>query len=153
MCIRDRRKGGIFDHIGYGFSRYSTDRYFLAPHFEKMLYDNAVLILAYTAAYAVTKEVQHLETAEKTAAYILREMVSPEGAFYSAQDADSDGVEGKYYLFEYDEILSVLGETIGPKFNQYFGITKHGNFEGKNIPNRLHGEEVGTEYEDALSTL
>ncbi|MFQ9802286.1 MAG: hypothetical protein ACLR23_29045 [Clostridia bacterium] len=62
-------------------------------------------------------------------------------------------MEGKYYLFEYDEILSVIGETIGPKFNQYFGITKHGNFEGKNIPNRLHGEEVGTEYEDALSTL
>ena len=151
--LTQMRKGGIFDHIGYGFSRYSTDRYFLAPHFEKMLYDNALLILAYTAAYAVTKEVQHLETAEKTAAYILREMVSPEGAFYSAQDADSDGVEGKYYLFEYDEILSVLGETIGPKFNQYFGITKHGNFEGKNIPNRLHGEEVGTEYEDALSTL
>ena len=147
------RKGGIFDHIGYGFSRYSTDRYFLAPHFEKMLYDNALLILAYTAAYAVTEDEQHLETAEKTAAYVLREMVSPEGAFYSAQDADSDGVEGKYYLFDYDEILSVLGETIGPQFNQYFGITKHGNFEGKNIPNRLHGEAAGTEFEDALATL
>ncbi len=78
------RKGGIFDQIGYGFSRYSTDRYFLAPHFEKMLYDNALLIMAYTAAYSITKNQVYLDTAEKTAEYILGEMTVPEGGFYSA---------------------------------------------------------------------
>ena len=87
------RKGGIFDHIGYGFSRYSTDKYFLAPHFEKMLYDNALLIIAYSAAYYLTNNEIYLDTAEKTTEYILREMTSADGGFYSAQDADSEGVE------------------------------------------------------------
>ena len=153
VTLLQMRKGGIFDHIGFGFSRYSTDRFFLAPHFEKMLYDNALMILAYAAAYTVTKDARHLDTAEKTAAYVLREMVSPDGAFYSAQDADSDGVEGKYYLFGYDEILSVLGETVGRQFAQYYDITKHGNFEGKNIPNRLHGSTPGAEYDEYLPIL
>ena len=105
------RKGGIFDHIGGGFSRYSTDRYFLAPHFEKMLYDNALLIIAYSAMYSLTSSKVYLETAMKTAEYVLREMTSPEGGFYSAQDADSEGVEGKYYTFTLDEIMSVLGDN------------------------------------------
>lgn len=105
------RKGGIFDHIGGGFSRYSTDRYFLAPHFEKMLYDNALLIIAYSAMYSLTGTKKYLETAMKTAEYVLREMTSPEGGFYSAQDADSEGVEGKYYTFTLDEIMSVLGDN------------------------------------------
>lgn len=83
------QKGGIFDHIGYGFSRYSTDRYYLAPHFEKMLYDNALLIIAYASAYSITKNSIYIDTAEKTAEYILREMTSKEGGFFSAQDADS----------------------------------------------------------------
>lgn len=151
--LSQMRKGGIFDQIGYGFSRYSTDRRFLVPHFEKMLYDNALLILAYTAAYSATKDRRYLDTAEKTAAYVLREMVSPEGGFYSAQDADSGGVEGKYYLFGYDEILSVLGEDRGKAFSQYYGITPKGNFENRNIPNRLHADEAGNAFDDTLPLL
>ncbi len=116
--------GGMFDHIGGGFSRYSTDRYFLVPHFEKMLYDNALLILAYTKAYQMTKTRIYREVAEKTAAYILREMTLPEGGFYSAQDADSEGVEGKYYLFEPAEIIEILGEKAGKAFNEYFDISR-----------------------------
>lgn len=133
-------RGGIFDHIGGGFSRYSTDRYFLVPHFEKMLYDNALLILAYSKAYQITKNRIYRDIAEKTAEYILREMTSPEGGFYSAQDADSEGVEGKYYLFVPSEIINVLGEQEGNEFNQHFDITEQGNFEGKSIPNLLKNE-------------
>lgn len=134
--------GGIFDHIGGGFSRYSTDRYFLIPHFEKMLYDNALLILAYCKAYEITKKKLYRDAAEHTAAFILREMRAPEGGFYSAQDADSEGVEGKYYLFEPSEIVQLLGEAAGAEFNQYFDITERGNFEGKSIPNIWHHEAV-----------
>ncbi len=130
-------RGGMFDHIGGGFSRYSTDRYFLVPHFEKRLYDNALLILACCKVYQITKSRIYCDVAEMTAAYILREMTSPEGGFYSAQDADSEGVEGKYYLFEPSEIVEILGEKTGKEFNQYFDITEKGNFEGKNIPNLL----------------
>lgn len=130
-------RGGIFDHIGGGFSRYSTDAYFLVPHFEKMLYDNALLLSAYCKAFQITKKQIYLDVARKTARYVLREMTSPEGAFYSAQDADSEGEEGKYYLFTPDEITEVLGETAGREFNRYYDITEKGNFEGKSIPNLL----------------
>lgn len=135
-------RGGIFDHIGGGFSRYSTDSYFLAPHFEKMLYDNALLILAYCRLYEITKSYIYRDVAEKTAAYVIGEMTSSEGGFYSAQDADSEGVEGKYYLFEPDEIIGVIGEEAGKAFNQYFDITEGGNFEGKSIPNLLKNDDV-----------
>ena len=142
-------RGGLFDHIGFGFCRYSTDEQFLVPHFEKMLYDNALLILAYCKAYSVTKKALYLEIAEKTAAYILREMTAPEGGFYSAQYADSEGEEGKHYLFTEDEILRILGEAEGKKFCGRFDITASGNFEGKNIPNLLHSDaEEG--YDDAF---
>ena len=130
-------RGGIFDHIGGGFSRYSTDDYFLVPHFEKMLYDNALLIMAYCKAYQLTGKSIYCAVAKKTADYVLREMTSEEGGFYSAQDADSEGVEGKYYLFEPKEIIQICGEEKGKKFNQYFDITERGNFEGKSIPNLL----------------
>ena len=129
--------GGMFDHIGGGFSRYSTDRYFLVPHFEKMLYDNALLILAYVKAYEKTKNDMYRMVAEKTAGYILREMTSAEGGFYSAQDADSEGEEGKYYVFEPDEVCKVLGRATGLAFCQHFDITETGNFEGKSIPNLI----------------
>lgn len=135
-------RGGMFDHVGGGFSRYSTDRYFLIPHFEKMLYDNALLILAYCKAYQMTGKRIYCDIAEKTAVYILREMTSPEGGFYSAQDADSEGVEGKYYLLTPSEIIRVLGEKAGKEFNQYFDITEKGNFEGANIPNLLQNENL-----------
>lgn len=133
-------RGGMFDHIGGGFCRYSTDRFFLAPHFEKMLYDNALLILAYCRAYQITGKFLYLKIAQKTGDYVLREMTAPEGGFYSAQDADSEGEEGKYYLFRPEEIKGILGEEIGGEFNRYFDITDQGNFEGKNIPNHLHHE-------------
>ncbi|MEH2958530.1 thioredoxin domain-containing protein [Candidatus Merdisoma sp. JLR.KK006] len=132
-------RGGLFDHIGFGFCRYSTDRIFLVPHFEKMLYDNGLLILAYCKGYVATKNSLYLEIAEKTANYLIEEMADPKGGFYSAQDADSDGEEGKYYLFTPDEILKVLGKEKGEAFNRHYGISKKGNFEGKNIPNRLAG--------------
>ncbi len=135
-------RGGIFDHIGGGFSRYSTDRYFLVPHFEKMLYDNALLLMAYTQAYSVTGKEIYRQVARKTAQYIQREMTDSGGGFYSAQDADSQGEEGKYYVFACEEITSLLGNSAGRKFNEYFNITREGNFEGKSIPNRLHKENA-----------
>lgn len=147
------RKGGIFDHIGCGFSRYSTDRYYLAPHFEKMLYDNALLIIAYSAAYSLTRKALYLDTAEKTAEYILREMTSREGGFFSAQDADSDGVEGKFYTFSYDEILAVLGNEKGRQFAQVFDITPQGNFEGVNIPNLLKSGDLTSNFKVELQKL
>ncbi len=146
------RKGGIFDHIGGGFSRYSTDKYFLAPHFEKMLYDNALLMIAYSSAYSMTKKTIYLETAEKTADYVLREMTSLNGGFYSAQDADSDGVEGKYYTFSLDEVMDVLGEQ-GKLFAQTFDITAGGNFEGVNIPNLLKSGDLESDFSDEKRKL
>lgn len=142
ITLRQMYAGGLFDHVGYGFCRYSTDRYFLVPHFEKMLYDNALLILAYCKAYDITKKPLYLTVAQKTAAYIRSEMTSLDGAFYSAQDADSDGEEGKYYVFTPEEIIALLGEAEGNEWNQRFGITKQGNFEGKSIPNLLHAEHL-----------
>ena len=131
-------RGGIFDHIGYGFSRYSTDRNFLVPHFEKMLYDNALLILAYTKAFSITNKKIYKNIAIKTSKYIMHEMTNEQGGFYSAQDADSEGVEGKYYVFNKDEIIKLLGQEKGEKFNSQFDITESGNFEKKNIPNLLN---------------
>ena len=146
-------RGGIFDHIGFGFCRYSTDAKFLVPHFEKMLYDNALLILAYCKAYAVTKKALYLDIAEKTASYVLKEMTGPEGGFYSAQDADSEGEEGKYYLFTPDEIIKVLGKEAAERFNSHFGISAKGNFEGKNIPNLLDSSPEDKSFESFLSKL
>ena len=146
-------RGGMFDHIGFGFCRYSTDKKFLIPHFEKMLYDNALLILAYCKAHTVTKKEIYLEVAEKTASYILHEMTSDEGGFYSSQDADSEGEEGKYYLFTPDEIIKVLGEENGVRFNRHYDITDTGNFEGKNIPNLLKSDPLEHSFETFLPTI
>ena len=145
-------RGGLFDHIGFGFCRYSTDERFLVPHFEKMLYDNALLIMAYCKAHTITKKPLYLEIAEKTADYIMREMTSQEGGFYSAQDADSEGEEGKYYLFEPQEIIDVLGKN-GDLFNKHFGISQTGNFEGKNIPNLLGSDPNEKGFEQFLPAL
>ncbi len=145
--------GGLFDHIGYGFCRYSTDRSYLVPHFEKMLYDNALLILAYCKAHELTGRSFYLEAAQKTASYILTEMTSPNGGFYSAQDADSDGEEGKYYVFTPEEIIGLLGQAGGAAFCQRFGITKSGNFAGKSIPNLLRAEKLTDERFDPFLPL
>ncbi len=130
-------RGGIFDHLGGGFSRYSTDEKWLVPHFEKMLYDNALLTLAYLDAYHITKDVFFQMVAERTLDYVMRELYDENGGFYCGQDADSDGVEGKYYVFTKREVFNVLGEQDGDIFCSWYGITEHGNFEGKNILNLL----------------
>ena len=146
-------RGGLFDHIGGGFCRYSTDEKFLAPHFEKMLYDNALLILAYCEAYAMAQKELYLLAAERTADFVLREMTAPEGGFYSAQDADSDGEEGKYYLFTPEELLQVLGPEQGGRFCRHFDITGSGNFEGKSIPNLLHSDPSDRSFHGLLEKV
>ncbi|MDQ2086320.1 thioredoxin domain-containing protein [Herbivorax sp. ANBcel31] len=130
-------QGGIYDHIGFGFSRYSTDSKWLVPHFEKMLYDNALLSIAYLEAYQATRNKKYADVAHEIFTYILRDMTSPEGGFYSAEDADSEGVEGKFYVWSPDEIIDVLGKEDGEKFCEYYDITPKGNFEGLNIPNLI----------------
>lgn len=142
--------GGIFDHIGYGFSRYSTDEKWLVPHFEKMLYDNALLSIAYLECSQLTGNELYGRIAEKTLQYVLREMTDPEGGFYCSQDADSEGEEGKYYVFTPHEIEEQLGDTEGKRFCEYYGVTKKGNFEGKNIPNRI-GKILEEEPDDICS--
>lgn len=130
-------KGGIYDHIGFGFSRYSTDREWLVPHFEKMLYDNALLTIAYMEAFQATGNKKYGEVAEEILTYVLRDMTSQNGAFYSAEDADSEGEEGRFYVWSVDEIIDILGKEDGEKYCRYFDISQEGNFEGKNIPNLI----------------
>jgi uncharacterized protein len=125
--------GGVYDQAGGGFHRYSVDGQWLVPHFEKMLYDNALLSRAYLHAYLLTGNYSYRRISEEILDYIAREMTSPEGAFYSSQDADSDGEEGSFFLWTIKEVESILGEEDAPLFCRYFGITPQGNFEGKNI--------------------
>lgn len=134
-------RGGIFDHIGGGFSRYSTDESWLVPHFEKMLYDNALLAMAYLTAFGRTGRKLYGCVARRILAYVERELTDAQGGFYCGQDADSDGVEGKYYVFTPEEIRRVLGEKEGDTFCAQYGITETGNFEGKSIPNLLGNEK------------
>lgn len=143
-------KGGIFDHIGFGFSRYSTDRKWLVPHFEKMLYDNALLAIAYTECYMVTGKNLYREVSEKVFDYVLKTIVSPEGGFYSAEDADSEGEEGKFYVWTPDEIESVVGKEDSKIFCAYYDITAKGNFEGKSIPNLINTDLNEIEGNDEL---
>lgn len=138
-------RGGIFDHVGYGFCRYATDRIWLVPHFEKMLYDNGLLAVIYLEAYQYTKKDHYRKIAEMILTFVSKELTHEEGGFFCALDADSDGVEGKFYVFDYKEAIEVLGKSDGKYFNDYFNITKDGNFEGKNIPNRMKDISLGTE--------
>jgi uncharacterized protein YyaL (SSP411 family) len=125
--------GGIYDQIGGGFHRYSVDNEWLVPHFEKMLYDNALLSQLYLHAYQATGKDRYRQIVEGTLDYALREMTNASGGFYSAQDADTEGVEGKYYIWTVQEILAVLGADDGRVLKEYFGITEAGNFEGSNV--------------------
>ena len=124
--------GGIYDQVGGGFHRYSTDSRWLVPHFEKMLYDNALLPVVYVEAYQITKDPKYLEVVNQTLWYVIREMTSDEGGFYSAQDADSEGEEGKYYVWSKDEIKQIL-ENDSELFCLYYDVAQGGNFEGHNI--------------------
>lgn len=134
-------RGGIFDHIGGGFCRYSTDERWLVPHFEKMLYDNAWLLAAYAQAYSLTGNPFYRQVGERIFEYIEQELTDPEGGFWCGQDADSNGREGLFYLFSPGEVCQVLGETDGPQFCSRFDITAGGNFEGKSIPNLIDADD------------
>ncbi|MGB2853621.1 MAG: thioredoxin domain-containing protein, partial [Dehalococcoidia bacterium] len=125
--------GGIYDQIGGGFHRYSTDAHWLVPHFEKMLYDNALLSLLYLHAYQITRNPKYRRITKETLDYVLREMTDPKGGFYSAQDADTEGEEGKYYIWTEQEIIDVLGQEQGALIGRYFGTSEQGNFEGGNV--------------------
>lgn len=150
LTLTRMAQGGIFDHIGGGFCRYSTDDTWLTPHFEKMLYDNALLISVYIKAWKYSNNPLFKSAAEKTCDYVIRELTSPDGAFYCAQDADSDGHEGKYYIFTPEEINRILGDEEGKKFCSIFDITETGNFEGKNIPNLI--KTAGSIYSTDINT-
>ncbi|MBC8401840.1 MAG: thioredoxin domain-containing protein [Candidatus Marinimicrobia bacterium] len=123
------RHGGIFDQIGFGFHRYSTDKKWLVPHFEKMLYNQAMLALAYLEAFQATGKDTFAQTAREIFTYVLRDMTAPEGGFYSAEDADTEGEEGKFYLWTEAELKSVLGTEDGEKFGRIFNVQPQGNFK------------------------
>ena len=134
LTLEKMARGGMYDQLGGGFHRYSTDAVWLVPHFEKMLYDNAQLVVAYLEAYQATKKPLYCEVAKETLDYVLREMYDAEkGGFYSAQDADSEGVEGKFFVWSLDEVDRILGRENAEIFCEYYDITESGNFEGENI--------------------
>jgi len=154
--LKEMRKGGIWDHIGLGFHRYSTDAQWLLPHFEKMLYDQAMLLHAYAESFEATGDAFYAEVAHDIIQYVIRNMTSPDGAFYSAEDADSEGVEGKFYVWSYEEIMSILNPQEFAAFARYFNIMKKGNFKeeatredtGLNVPHMTDSlgvvaEEIG----------
>lgn len=128
--------GGMYDHVGGGFHRYSTDAMWMVPHFEKMLYDNALLARAYLDAWRLTRCERYGQIVNETLDYLLRDMHHSDGGFYASQDADSEGHEGQFYLWTYEEILNVLGPA-AERFAEFYDITREGSFEGKNIPNRI----------------
>jgi uncharacterized protein YyaL (SSP411 family) len=131
-------QGGIYDHLGYGFARYSTDQKWLVPHFEKMLYDNALLCTSYLEAYQCTGNQEFARIAEEILTYVMRDMADKSGGFYSAEDADSEGVEGKFYVFTRKQVLDILGEEEGTLFADFYHISSQGNFEhGTNILNLI----------------
>jgi len=131
--------GGIYDQLGGGFHRYSTDATWLVPHFEKMLYDNALLAVAYLEALQATGDAFYREVVEETLDYVRREMLSPEGGFYSTQDADSEGVEGKFFVWTRDEIEQILGKEDAILFAAVYDVTPAGNWEGHSIVHRTRG--------------
>jgi uncharacterized protein YyaL (SSP411 family) len=134
--LQEMRQGGVYDQLGFGFHRYSTDREWLVPHFEKMLYDEAMLAMAYIETFQATGKENYASTAKEIFAYVLRDMRSPEGAFYSAEDADSEGVEGKFYVWNEEEIRQHLDKGEADLLIRVFNVQKNGNFSeeatGKN---------------------
>ena len=150
--------GGIRDHLGGGFARYAVDRIWLVPHFEKMLYDNADLARLYLRAAQLTGETLYRRVAIETIEYLLRDLAHPGGGFFAAEDADSEGEEGKFYVFSYEEFHEVVGSEDGPPAAAYFGVTRGGNFEGVNVlheavPAAEVGERFGLSPNDVEGTL
>jgi len=148
LTLDKMSQGGIYDQLGGGFSRYSTDNHWMVPHFEKMLYDNALLARAYLEAFQVTGKAEYSRIAREIFTYLLRDMTDAEGGFYSAEDADSEGVEGKFYVWKPAEIKKILGGTDGKSFCDLYGATEGGNFEDSE--NILH---LKTGLDGALKVL
>jgi uncharacterized protein YyaL (SSP411 family) len=153
LTLRQMANGGIYDQLGGGFARYSVDAYWLVPHFEKMLYDNALLSRLYLEAYQATGDAFYRRIAEETLDYVLRDMTDKEGGFYSAEDADSEGVEGKFYVWTPGELGSILEPDEADLAARYWDVTERGNFEGKNIlhvprPPEAVAEEFGLSSEE-----
>ncbi|HYJ13854.1 MAG TPA: thioredoxin domain-containing protein [Candidatus Limnocylindria bacterium] len=139
-------RGGIYDHLGGGFHRYSVDAKWLVPHFEKMLYDNGQLVRIYAHAFKATQEPLFKTVVDETLTYLLREMLHPEGGFYSTQDADSEGVEGKFFVWTEAEVMQILGEADGAIFCRIYDVTEGGNFEEKNIIHPILTLEQASKY-------
>ncbi|MEQ8820622.1 MAG: thioredoxin domain-containing protein [Sumerlaeia bacterium] len=162
QTLQAMSRGGIYDHVGFGFHRYSTDEHWLLPHFEKMLYDNALLAIAYTEYYQITADQDASRVAQELLTYVLRDMTLPEGGFASAEDADSEGVEGKFYVWTPEEIREVLGQDDADFFCAVFHIVDGGNFHdeatgrksGENIPHlRQPLEEIAEKHELSIGAL
>ncbi|MFL5241303.1 MAG: thioredoxin domain-containing protein [Gemmataceae bacterium] len=134
-------RGGIYDQLGGGFHRYSTDARWLVPHFEKMLYDNALLTVAYLEAFQATNEPLYHQVVKETLDYVRREMTSPDGPFYSTQDADSEGVEGKFFVWSAKEVQEILGPELAEVFCYVYGVSEEGNWEGHNILHRAKSDD------------
>jgi uncharacterized protein YyaL (SSP411 family) len=152
-------RGGMYDHLGGGFHRYSTDAHWLVPHFEKMLYDNAQLARAYLMAYQVSGNAFFRDTAEQTLRYVLRDLSDAGGGFYSTEDADSEGVEGKFYVWTPGQVVELLGDSDARLFCAFYDVTERGNFEhGTSI---LHmprtplevAEDLGVTEAEVLSAV
>ncbi len=139
-------QGGIYDHLGGGFHRYSVDEKWLVPHFEKMLYDNAQLVRVYAQVYQITGEPQFKRVVEETVDYLLREMLQPQGGFYSTQDADSEGEEGKFFVWTPQEVRRILGEDAAEIFCRIYDVSEQGNFEDKNILHPILTLEQASKY-------
>ena len=158
MALEQMARGGIYDQIGGGFHRYSTDAHWLVPHFEKMLYDNALLSRLYLHAFQATQNPFYRRITEETLDYVLREMTDPLGGFYSTQDADSEGEEGKFFVWTPEEIEATMGHEGAALLERYFGVSPHGNFGGRNI---LHvpqdpqsfAAEAGVSAEDLRAAI
>jgi uncharacterized protein YyaL (SSP411 family) len=135
LTLDKMARGGIYDHLGGGFARYSTDERWLVPHFEKMLYDNALLATTYLEAHQLTRDPEYARVACETLDYVLGQMTDPEGGFYSTEDADSEGVEGKYYVWTLEELTAALGPDRARVFAEVYDVSATGNWEGRNILN------------------
>ncbi|MFQ5790900.1 MAG: thioredoxin domain-containing protein, partial [Acidobacteriota bacterium] len=157
LTLERMAAGGIYDHLGGGFHRYSTDDRWLVPHFEKMLYDNALLASSYLEAFQVTGKPGYARVAGETLDFAVREMQGTEGGYFSSQDADSEGVEGKFYLWSLGEVQNILGDK-SETFCRFYGVAASGNWEGKNIlhsPRALEdvAGELGTSQEELTALL
>lgn len=151
--LRTMAAGGIYDHMGGGFHRYAVDAEWRIPHFEKVLSDNAQLVRLYLDGWRLTKEERFREVVEETLEYVRREMTHQDGAFFAAQDADSEGREGGFFVWTPDEIIAVLGRELGGEFCRIYGVTPEGNFEGKNVLHRSGGRQSDEGLEADESVL